>query len=241
MKLYKYTSVDFGLEVLRTDRIKVSTVLDANDPNEWIPVCPNPENNMKDYLSDPRLRASFRHFLACQHGFISLSSNWNNPILWGHYADKFKGVVLAFDIHNTSNVKKVSYCDERYFVDEKELYSEDHEKVERLVARKAKAWEYEQEYRVLVDLRACTTQRHWNDTLYFHNIENDGCLRLCGIYVGPECTATLYDVHDALKKNPPIGFEGIQLAPDSKTYGIIECDHKVWDGTTWLDRNKSEE
>ena len=238
MKLYKYTSADFGLDVLKTGRIKVARLLDVNDPNEWIPVCPNPNNNGIDYHSDPKFRTAFRHFWSCQYGFISFSLSWDNPVLWGHYADRFRGVALVFEVCNPSKVKEVKYCDARYVLDEKEMYSGDREKVDRLISRKAKEWEHEQEYRALVDLRACTTQHHGNDTLFFANIKDNGCLRLCGIYMGPECTATVYDVHSALDKKPPIGFESVQLAPDSRTYGIIKCDSKVWDGTDWASTNE---
>ena len=233
MKLYKYMSADFGLEVLKTRKIKVSTILDANDPNEWRPVCPDLKNGVDDYLKVPRFRAQFRYLWAYKYGFISLSSRWDNIVMWGHYADKCRGVVVEFTCKEEVPLQKIDYTDIRYVLDEAELCSTDTDKIERLVARKAKAWEYEKEYRLLVDLRACTTRRIGNNTLFFSGIEN-AAIRLSGIMLGPESTVTLYDVHDAMGSTPPIGFESVQLASDSHTYGIVACDHKVWNGTDWI-------
>ena len=235
MKLYKYMPADFGLEAIRTRKIKVTTILDANDPNEWMPVCPDPKNGVEDYHKNPRYRAQFRYWWATHQGFISLSAKWDNPVLWGHYADKCRGVALMFEPMevNDRKVKEVKYCDDRYVLDEREIYSEDQDKINRLVARKARVWEYEKEYRVLADLRLCETKRIGNDTLYFHPLDNP-VIKLTGILMGPESTVTCYDVHNAFKGSPPLGFTGIQLAFDSPTYGIVKSDHKVWNGKDWI-------
>ena len=38
MKLYKYTTAEYGLAAIREKRLKVATLSDVNDPNEWIPL-----------------------------------------------------------------------------------------------------------------------------------------------------------------------------------------------------------
>ena len=55
MKLYKYTTAEYGLAAIREKRLKVTTLLDANDPNEWLPVMRDPDTG-KDWHANPELR-----------------------------------------------------------------------------------------------------------------------------------------------------------------------------------------
>ena len=232
MKLYKYMKAEYALETIRTRKIKVTTTLDANDPNEWLPRLIDPQTGI-DWHANPLFRSQFRYYWSHVYGFLSLSEEWDNLAMWGYYGDRFGGIVLVFDVKDASKTMKVVYCDKRHILNHDEIHSTDESKVERLIARKATAWEHENEYRILVDLRTCTTRRMGNETIYFSNL-NDQVISLVGVMLGPESTVTLTDIHEVLCSAPPLGFACAQLAHDSVTYKITTADCKVWNGSDWV-------
>lgn len=232
--LYKYLQADYALDALREKRIKVSTVLDANDPNEWLPAFIDPQSGM-DFNANPELRGAFRYRWSYRYGFVSLSSVWDNLVMWGHYADKFRGVVLAFDVLDESKVFEVKYFKDRYVVTHDDMRHCDDEKLGKLIARKDVSWAYESEWRFLVNLQACTSMRVHDRTIYFSSF--DTCLRLAGVWLGSECSVTMEDVHMALGRNPPCGFWVSVLAASSNVYSLTTTDRLEWDGNDWIHTN----
>lgn len=237
MMLYKYLQADYALAALREKRIKVSTVLDANDPNEWLPAFIDPQTGM-DFNANPELRGSFRYRWSYRYGFVSLSSVWDNLVMWGQYADKFRGVVLAFDILDESKVFEVEYLKDRYVLTQDEVRHCDDEKLGKLVARKDESWFYESEWRILVNLQACTSMRIQDRTIYFSPF--DPVLRLAGVLLGSECTVTMEDVHMALGGNPPRGFWVSVLSASSNVYSLTTADQLEWNGNDWIHTNTEE-
>ena len=95
-------------------------------------------------------------------GILSLSKNWDNPLMWAHYSDSHKGFILGFDsTHQFFNdylskdekeskyLKDVIYADERVKIpsklDEPKLMFE-------AFLTKSTDWQYEQEVRLLSTL-----------------------------------------------------------------------------------------
>ena len=87
------------------------------------------------------------------HGLLSLSKNHDNILMWSHYSSSHKGIVIALDIlkdpkffsmllivQYQNTYKKLNIYTET-FKDEKYIH--------RILATKAKLWEYEEEVRVL--------------------------------------------------------------------------------------------
>ena len=72
MKLYKYTTADYGLAAIRDRRLKVSTLADVNDPNEWLPIMRDPDTG-EDWHSQKVYRQQYKDFWAQRRGFISFS------------------------------------------------------------------------------------------------------------------------------------------------------------------------
>ena len=68
MKLYKYTTAQYALEYLRTNEIKVTTLFDTNDPNEWIPFLQSQEDG-SNYLSQYSHKADFKKRYGENYGF----------------------------------------------------------------------------------------------------------------------------------------------------------------------------
>lgn len=77
-------------------------------------------------------------------GILSLSSKNNCPVMWAHYASNHTGVVFIFDSTKDDlfrTVEQVNYIEQR---PEMKL-----DNIPNIFFKKAKEWEYEQEFRVL--------------------------------------------------------------------------------------------
>ena len=232
MRLYKYTMAEFGLSAIRERKLKVTTIADANDPNEWLPVMRDPETGF-DWNANPEYRGQFRYMWSHIYGFVSFSGEYDNLLMWGHYADKFRGMVLVFNVIDESKVLKVDYKNSRFAMGTPEVGNPSANTIEEFIRRKDPAWGHEKEYRALINLKACTTKRLGNgDTIYFTPFEL--LITLKGVVLGSECTVTVEDIYQAFKQNPPIGFSVLQLTADSPTYALITSDHSVWDGANWV-------
>lgn len=159
--------------------------------------------------------------------------------MWGHYADKFRGIALEFEVLDQTKVTKVEYTDQRYVVDGKSIANPTEEDLKKFIVRKDKIWEHEGEFRVLVNLHSCTTKRLPNgDTIYFQSFAPDifssQVLNLTGVVLGSECTVTMEDIHQEFDRKPPGGFSVLQLAADSPTYALVVSDISMWNSKGWV-------
>ena len=159
--------------------------------------------------------------------------------MWGHYADKFRGMALEFEALDQPKVTEVEYTDQRYVLDGKSIANPTEEDLKKFIERKDKTWEHEGEFRVLVNLASCTTKRLPNgDTIYFQSfapgVFTSQVLNLTGVVLGSECTVTMEDIQQALSRKPPPGFSVLQLAADSPTYSLVVSDSKIWNGNDWI-------
>ena len=159
--------------------------------------------------------------------------------MWGHYADKFRGMALEFEVLDQTKVTKVEYTYQRYVVDGKSIANLTEEDLKKFIVRKDKIWEHEGEFRVRVNLHSCITKRLSNgDTIYFQSFDPDifpsQVLKLTGVVLGSECTVTMEDIHQAFSRKPPVGFSVLQLAADSPTYALVVSDRRIWNGEGWM-------
>ena len=81
-------------------------------------------------------------------------------MLWSHYADRHRGVVLEFSVtDNPHKCLKIDYTDERTLIDVNRLQREGFEYaspiLKKMVQVKSKGWSYEDEYRLYEDLEPC--------------------------------------------------------------------------------------
>jgi Protein of unknown function (DUF2971) len=85
---------------------------------------------------------------ALEMGVLCLAENPEDMLMWGHYAQSHKGICLEFDTRNSpfNLAHRISYSEERSVFRPLDL---DRSKLmERVLLRKAKAWEYEREWRI---------------------------------------------------------------------------------------------
>lgn len=215
MKLYKYTSAKYAFEFLRTRELKVTTLQESNDPDEWVPY--RLDSDGHDYLADPICRKQFRENVGAKYGFISLSSQMDNNVMWGHYADKFRGIVLEFGLQPQAKIRPVTYQQTRYVLQDAASYK-DEEHLE-LIASKSSEWSYETEWRFFVEIAACKAVPfdHGRRIYLFPPEPN---LKLSGIILGPDCPLEFGNVMTELDQWQDHDITIRRLVHDSLTYAL---------------------
>ena len=109
MKAYHFLPHEFGISNIALSRIKISRYEDLNDPFELL----------AGEMSETKLRqavSAMKKFFHDTKGIISFSRNWENPVLWSHYADKHRGMALVLEFPDKYS-NSVIYSENRLPVD----------------------------------------------------------------------------------------------------------------------------
>ena len=192
MRVYKFLDARWGEEALRRRRLKVSYVLDLNDPFEGNCV-------LFSDVDEQWAWSQTREHVSAILGLVSFSKGWDNPVLWSHYADSHKGIVLGFDIDDTEYLRIVEYVE--VFLNGVGISNwNDPERLKLFksaYSTKHKDWAYETEVRQFIKL----TDQDPYSKLYFVDFFPD--LQLREIIFGtrftgdiPYIKACLSDVSD---------------------------------------------
>ncbi|WP_172379485.1 DUF2971 domain-containing protein [Vibrio sp. Vb339] len=102
MILYKYMSFQSASKVMNNSSIVFSCLEDLNDPFEGTAIC----FEESDTLTNKLQKNSHRSRLSRNYGVLSLTRNPLNPLMWSHYGDDHRGVVIGIDM------KKANFLDE---------------------------------------------------------------------------------------------------------------------------------
>jgi len=171
---YHFLSSRDAMTDLERKMIKVSRIVNLNDLFE-----------LRPYLlinRDKRSRLEkLRSQIAKTHGMVCFSRDWQEPLLWGHYADRNRGIALGFEVSKRYAASPVKYPLERErdpFGDRR-LIGED-EYISVLGYTKYANWAYEKEYRFFIKLDDCITI----EGDYFLQFSRDLSLR--SVVLGPE-------------------------------------------------------
>ncbi|MBU3978714.1 DUF2971 domain-containing protein [Patescibacteria group bacterium] len=146
---YHFLPPDCAIDDLKKGKIKVSTLRSLNDPFEMVPYLRHKG------VEGRRPYNKIRKEISKKYGLLCFSQNWQEPLLWSHYADKHKGIAIGFEllkdevlkVEYTSNLRKQIILTENSEINES-LFLD-------LAKVKYKKWEYENEYRILVKLTEC--------------------------------------------------------------------------------------
>ena len=99
-------------------------------------------------------------------GIVCFSATNDHILMWSHYADQHKGVVIGFDSKLLSDDWiPVDYSKERYFLNIERRKDRD-ERI-KMIARKSDLWAYEEEYRFVVLLQKCKNKNRDDDDAFF--------------------------------------------------------------------------
>ena len=180
MRVYKFLTAEFGLKSLSEKRLKISTLDDLNDPFELFAF------NVADRTHRLAVRMTRSHF-ARSFGMLCFSSNWSDPVLWAHYADKHRGLCIGFEIPDELNIaRRVEYVSDRLPFPE----SLTIEHSDALLYTKYSSWAYEEEVRVFL------TIEDKENGLYFRQF--DGSLQPCVVIAGARWEGTKDRINEAL-------------------------------------------
>ncbi len=201
MRVYHFLPTVHALEDIEKKRIRISEIDQLNDPFElW---CVSQE--------DKRIRPGLRKYkkeMGERFGLICFCKHWHNPLLWSHYADKHRGMCLAFDVDDRG-LRLVKYVEERLAL----KMPLTKESADELLFTKYRDWQYEEEL------------RNW---FQFDKRENghyfypfDGFVQLREVIAGPLCTESKDRIKEALKDYP----EGVSVTKARlafKTFRVVE-------------------
>lgn len=179
MRLYHFIDAKYGLDDLQNSRLKIAEFHDLNDPFEL---------SAAD-VSDPLQRQIFygwQNDIKDKWGVLCFSRSWQNPVLWSHYADKYRGICLGFDVADQYMIP-IKYATSRIKLNLIELEKNgalNQKLMLRLMTTKFVDWKYEKEVRLSPQLET----RDPKTGLFFFEFSDD--LRLTEIIAGPLCTLT---------------------------------------------------
>jgi len=183
---YHFLGPDDALEDLDLERIKVATVNDLNDPFELLPGL----RERKD-REERKPYYEIHKQISREYGLLCFSNNWEDPLLWGHYADKHRGVAIGFEVLK-DEILEVNYVGkkERPTFDLTDNSRRNKELFLELFKIKYESWSYEDEVRILVKLEDCVPD-HQKDSKLF--LSFSGRLKVKEIILGIKFSKQKYE------------------------------------------------
>lgn len=175
LRLFRYLDATAALLSIQYRALRISRLHELNDPFEWkLGIsAPNPSiESLAEWLSDAAIRE-----LTNETGIICFSAVPDESVLWSHYADRHRGIVLEIEaVNDPTKLVKVAYEDVRPNFDAQKMGDLEHmrEPVRLLTGRKSKGWAYEQEYRFYEELESSDVR----DGHYFKRLELDDLKRV---------------------------------------------------------------
>ena len=182
IRAYHRTKLEHATSSICSRRLKVATFSDANDPFELLAL------NLRgsEHRSARNVLREFKEAQGTQLGMLCFSRQWENPVLWSHYADRHKGVCLGFDVAEDV-LDEVTYVDDlltRRLGDEEDPSTIPGDLQDLLFLTKFRRWEYENEMRRFVPLSDAQQEA----PLFFWPF--DERMRLREVILGPLCSAS---------------------------------------------------
>lgn len=184
MKVFYFTSSEYALQNIDRSRIKISRFDNLNDPFELLGI-ELTDKNVRDALKQEK------SLIATNLGLICFSTDWQNPVHWGHYANNHKGICLGFEI-NDDRLHKVDYVKKRLSTD----FFHNSDRQEKLLTTKFSHWSYEQEQRVIINLNQRIPD---SNGLYFEEFSESIVLK--EVIIGCESSIKQKDIAELCKSN----------------------------------------
>lgn len=177
MRLYYFCPPQFGVSNLALRRLKIARFADLNDPFELLAIDLAEKGHRQVFCS-------LKDELNKNKGLICFARSWQNPLMWGHYADRHTGMALGFDV-DESFAKPVVYAKKLHKIAFDNVTGNPnltHKVMERLLRTKFYDWKYEDELRAFVQLDHATAE----SGLYFFDFGEH--LKLREVVLGARCS-----------------------------------------------------
>lgn len=214
-RVYHFQASEHALSNVALSRLRVSRFSDVNDPFELLAVNVGGHRDVRKHMQE------WRTSLNTKEGLLCFSTDWQNPVLWSHYAAKHRGICLGFDLDPVI-AKPVTYQSDRFVAkfDKRSVsdFELDAELVESLRCTKYKHWEYESEVRVFVDLASQCAEAG----SYFYRFGAQLVLR--EVILGPLCDIPVDSVRTLVASLHPaavvrkgrLAFKWFKVVPDER-------------------------
>lgn len=127
------------IEIICTNKFHCSTFSEMNDPMEGVYTYEH------KHLVEPDLPATKNKYKICSFSGLK---GFENPAMWGYYANGFKGIAIEVIINdesntNIENIEKVVY--------KNNVPKANLDSIKEILTTKLKAWEHEDEYRYIIN------------------------------------------------------------------------------------------
>lgn len=191
--LYYFTRTKWALTAIRDRRLKATNPDDTNDLFEFFP---RQWENVKARESAQWFRWRETQGDDLSMRILCFSKTCTNPLLWGHYAEKGKGICLGFDVNG--GAYPVCYKPHRIAPGD-QIFREEfaiHVSWSEPAFVKSKYWEHEEEWRMLAPV----------DRLYLCPMTGlfyfpfQGRMTLREILIGPRCEEGNSNIRYQLEK-----------------------------------------
>lgn len=219
MRVYHFCNEKFGLENIEKSRLKVATIMDLNDPFEMI-CYSSPDKEVRRKLNN------FKEAIASQFGILCFSQSFRSPVQWAHYADKHKGICLAFDVpeFNMHFVEykygRISFDVERYAALDKH---QRFDLMQQQLRIKHSQWRYEREVRRIFLLSDTVSEKD----LYFRSFDSIGALSQ--VIVGCNSDIRPQDLEKSLGPDRSGKVDCFKVRTAFKSYKIVRNkDESLW-------------
>ena len=160
-ELYRYLRDEAAIKTIEAGAFRVGRLIELNDPLEWHIGFDGHPPELEEVLEkqmDGVLEMANKEI-----GILCFSRTIKDPVLWSHYANTHRGIAFAVNVnvnsHLVSDLHEVFY-DKPPMIIPIQRYnqmpeSELLEMIKNLHKQKSKSWGYEQESRLLLDLKEC--------------------------------------------------------------------------------------
>ncbi|MGO9244709.1 MAG: DUF2971 domain-containing protein [Verrucomicrobiia bacterium] len=209
-RLYRFLRAVHAKQAIETKRLRVGRLAELNDPFELRPAILGLPEDASPEMIDKHERVGIDRLNGLA-GILCFCKTISDPAVWTHYGDEHRGVALGFDYPSLEqkvkygDVTKVCYpaSELRPQIDYRVLShvsDEDNDKLgQTLLSRKAKSWQYEQEYRIFAPLNL------FKDGMYWQQLPKD---LLVLVVLGILCPDSDDDFTKLLRNN---GFEHTEV------------------------------
>lgn len=140
MKAYKYKSlnnIEYVLDIILYNRLYCANGDELNDPLESTFSC---ATTPESYVRFDKVCEKLKKYRVC-----SLSKEQDCPLLWGYYADGFRGAAIEVEVPDTAAIE-VKYGDPLELIN---WSGPDDYVVKKILSTKHEKWSHENEFRIL--------------------------------------------------------------------------------------------
>lgn len=143
--LYKYRTIEnfkYFIDIILKKRLYAASYFDMNDPMEgyYVYNMGSPDRIIHTIKGEKK-----------KIRIVSLSRKYDNPLMWAHYANGHRGVVIGVEINrNKYDVRNVNYSNHMFKLENSERIPT-KEIAKRILTEKYHVWSYEEEERIFVE------------------------------------------------------------------------------------------